>query len=280
MRAFGLIASWGVQRAAVGVVDRSGLATVDGTPLLHGDARLRPRIASVTKLFTAYVGLIAVEEGSIDLDEPAGPEGATVRHLLSHTAGYGFSGDAVISPPGKRRIYSNTGIERFADHLATRTGIPFGHYLAEAVLEPLGMRDSELRGSPAFGLHSTLADLAQFAAELLEPRLIAHSTLDEAVRVQFPGVSGILPGVGRFDPCDWGLGFERNLGKPSHWSGMRISRESFGHFGGSGSFLAVDPTIGRAIVCLTDREYDKWALEAWPIFCDAVVDELAPAGSR
>ena len=120
----------------------------------------------VTKLFTAYAGLIAVEEGSIDLDEPAGPERATVRHLLSHTAGYGFSGDAVISPPGKRRIYSNTGIERFADHLATRTGIPFEHYLAEAVLEPLGMRDSELRGSPAFGLHSTVADLGQGEAQV------------------------------------------------------------------------------------------------------------------
>jgi len=26
--------------------------------------------------------------------------------------------------------------------------------------------------------------------------------------VAFPGLAGVLPGLGRYDPCDWGLGFE------------------------------------------------------------------------
>ena len=37
----------------------------------------------------------------------------------------------------------------------------------------------------------------------------------------------------------------------------------------------VDPVIDRALVCLTDREFDAWALEAWPVFSDAVIDSQA-----
>ena len=47
---------------------------------------LRPW-ASVTKLLTGLAALVAVEEGIVDLDEPAGPPGSTLRHLLSHASG-------------------------------------------------------------------------------------------------------------------------------------------------------------------------------------------------
>ena len=109
-------------------------------------------IASVTKPLVAYAVLVAVEEGALELDDPAGPPGATVRHLLAHTAGYGFdSGAEVLAPPGTRRIYSNRGYEVLGAHLESQTGIPLGVYLAEAVLEPLGMTGTTLDGSPAFG---------------------------------------------------------------------------------------------------------------------------------
>jgi CubicO group peptidase (beta-lactamase class C family) len=269
--AFDQIANWGVPHVAVALADASGVAAVDGRPACAGDLDRRFRLASVAKLFVAYAALIAVEEGSIQLDEPAGPPGATVRHLLSHTAGYGFTGPELVAPVGRRRIYSNTGIEVFAEHLAARTGIPFGEYLAEAVLAPLGMVNSELRGSPAHGLRSTVNDLVLFVRELLSPALVAASTLAEAVRVQFPGLPGVLPGVGRLDELDWGLGFERNFAKPGHWSGSRFSPASFGHFGGAGTFLAVDPVLGVGLICLGDREFDEWALSAWPPFCDELL---------
>jgi CubicO group peptidase (beta-lactamase class C family) len=82
-----------------------------------------------------------------------------------------------------------------------------------------------------------------------------------------------MPGVGRFDPLDWGLGFERNFGRPRHWAGETVSPSAFGHFGGSGTFLWVDPAAGVACVCLTDREFGEWAQKVWPQFCDAVVAE-------
>ena len=44
----------------------------------------------VTKPLSAYAALVAIEEGAVELDEPAGPEGSTVRHLLAHTSGLAF----------------------------------------------------------------------------------------------------------------------------------------------------------------------------------------------
>jgi CubicO group peptidase (beta-lactamase class C family) len=230
------------------------------------------RIASVSKLLSSYAIQVAVAEGAVGLDEPAGPPGATVRHLLAHTAGYGFESDAaVIAAPGTRRIYSNRGIEEAAAHVTAATGIAFADYVRESVVEPLGLAATDVSGSPAFGYRSTVEDLAAFAAELLAPRLLDAGALAAAVEVAFPGLAGVVPGVGRFDPCDWGLGFERNFGRARHWAGTALAPATFGHFGGSGSFLWVDPTRRLAAVCLTGREFGPWALTAWPTLCDTVV---------
>lgn len=258
--------TWGVPQAAAAVVGRPGVRET------FGDQGGQFRLASVTKLLTAYAVLVASEEEALSLDEPAGPPGATVRHLLAHTAGYAFdSGSGVIAPPATRRIYSNQGIEVLAAHLQTVSGIPFGDYLREAVLDPLGMARTRVDGSPAAEGTSTVGDLTRFAAELLSPTLLAAATLATAVDVQFPGLSGVLPGVGRFDPLDWGLGFERNFGRPGHWAGTRVSGDAFGHFGGAGTFLWVDPEAALACICLTDLPFGDWAKVAWPALCDAVV---------
>jgi CubicO group peptidase (beta-lactamase class C family) len=230
------------------------------------------RWASVTKLVTALAVLVAAEEGTVDLDEPAGPPGSTVRHLLAHASGLPFDGQAPIARPGERRIYSNTGFEVLAEHLAEGAAMPFEPYLSEAVLEPLGM-EAELRGSPAADLHGTLGDVIALAGELLEPKLIASETLTEATSVAFPGLTGVLPDFGRFEPNDWGLGFELKDGKEAHWTGSRNSPRTFGHFGGSGTFLWVDPEPQLAFACLTDRDFGPWAKEAWPRLSDAVLDK-------
>ena len=70
--------------------------------------------------------------------------------------------------------------------------------------------------------------------------------------MQFPGLVGVLPGFGRQDPNDWGLGFEIRDAKAPHWTGSRNSPRTFGHFGRSGTFLWVDPDAGLALACLTD----------------------------
>jgi CubicO group peptidase (beta-lactamase class C family) len=262
------IDGWGAAHAAACVLrDGEVIAT-------RGPDDLVLRWASVTKLPTALAALVAAEEGVVDLDEPAGPEGSTVRHLLAHASGLPFDGDEPIARPEQRRIYSNTGFEVLAEHVAAAAEMPFAEYLHAAVLEPLGMK-AELRGSAASQLYGTLDDLTRFARELQSPTLIAPETFAEATSVQFPGLGGVLPGFGRWDPNDWGLGFELRDLKARHWTGTRNSPRTFGHFGGSGTFLWVDPEAALACALLTDREFDDWALEAWPRLSDAVLAEAA-----
>jgi CubicO group peptidase (beta-lactamase class C family) len=266
------VEEWPVGAAAVGVTDARAEAGVTGER-----AATFPW-ASVTKLLTALASLVAAEEGVVELDEPAGPRGSTVRHLLAHASGLPPEGKAQIAQPGTRRIYSNAGFEVLATVVAERAEMPFPVYLRLAVLEPLGLTAS-LDGSPASGVSGTLDDLLALGRELLAPRLIAPETLSEATEVAFPGLTGVLPGFGRMDPNDWGLGFELRDGKHPHWTGERNSPRTFGHFGQSGSFLWVDPPTGVACACLSDREFGDWAKEAWPQLSDAVLAELSGTGA-
>jgi CubicO group peptidase (beta-lactamase class C family) len=227
--------------------------------------------ASVTKPAAALATLVAAEEGILDLDDPAGPEGSTVRHLLAHASGLPFDGRTPIAEPGRRRIYSNTGFEVLGEVVAAAAEMPFPEYLRAAVLGPLEMRTAVLRGSPGSGLRGSLEDLVRLAAELQRPRLIAPETLAEATSVQFPGLVGVLPDIGRMEPNDWGLGFELRDAKQPHWTGSRNSGRTFGHFGGTGTFLWVDPEADLALACLTNLQFGPWALEAWPALSDALL---------
>jgi CubicO group peptidase (beta-lactamase class C family) len=264
-----VIEDWPVERAVTAVVDADG--TVLGA---HGEPDESFPLASVTKLLTAYATLIAVEEGAIEWDQQAGPPGSTVRHLIAHASGLAFNEHKVMAPPGRRRLYSNAGFEVLGDTVATACGIPFAEYLAAAVLRPLGMTATTLAGSPAADGVSTCADLVRFAAELQAPKLVAPATLAEATSVVFPGLTGVLPGLGHQRPNDWGLGFELRDHKSPHWTGARNSPATFGHFGRSGTFLWVDPVARVACVALTDRVFGDWAKRAWPAYADAVLAEL------
>ena len=272
MRALRRIEDWPAARAAAGVATATGVEAAHG---VTGDAF---HWASVTKPATALATLVAAEEGVVELDEPAGPPGSTVRHLLAHASGLPFEGDGPpIATPGVRRIYSNVGFEVLAEHVARAAEMPFAEYLREAVFAPLGLA-AVLRGSPAADIEGSLEDLLRFAQELLAPTLIAPETLAEATTVAFPGLDGVLPQFGRMTPNDWGLGFELRAGKPGHWTGSRVSQRTYGHFGGSGTFLWVDPELGAACACLTDHPFGEWAKKAWPDLSDAVVSELARSG--
>jgi CubicO group peptidase (beta-lactamase class C family) len=273
---------WPVGRAGVAVVSSSGAETAFLGGVGGGDVF---EVASVTKLMTSLAALAAVESGRLGLDQPVpeavragGGEGVTVRHLLAHTGGFPFEPPGRPRPPGQRRIYSNVGFRLLADAVADAAGVSFPAWLASSVLDPLEMSATRLvrrrgvDGDPAAGAASTLDDLVRLARCLLDrgAPVVGPELFAEATSVQFPGLAGLVPGVGRFDPCDWGLGFELHDGKVPHWMGNRRSAAAFGHFGASGCFLWVDPDAGLATAAVTDRPFDdgKWAMTTWPAWSD------------
>lgn len=270
MSALDLIADWPVANAAAAVVSPSGVLAA------CGDAGRRYRLASVTKLLAARAAQVALEEGAVELDTPAGPPGSTVRHLLAHASGLSMDGEATQAQPGTRRVYSNAGFAVLAATIEGHSGIEFGSYLAGAVFEPLGMTASYLEGggrSAGFGAVSTVDDLAVFAGDLLNPVTVSKQLHAEATNVQFPGLAGVLPGYGMQRPNDWGLGFEIRDGKSPHWTGTTNSAGTYGHFGQSGTFLWVDPAHDLALVVLTDRDFGDWAKPLWPALSDAILKQ-------
>ena len=154
------------------------------------------RIASITKTFTAIAVMQLCEQGQVDLDAPAndylrayrlipakasfGP--ATVRHLLTHTAGipevvhvsdlihpdwgpfgarpavhsvkvgepmpslaeYYRRGLRVVVEPGSAFSYSNHGFATLGQIVEDVSGKPLDGYLREHIFEPLGMADTDL----------------------------------------------------------------------------------------------------------------------------------------
>lgn len=268
MDALRQIGGWPAEHKAAGV------ATVERVLATAGEADHVFSWASVSKLLVGYATLVAAEEGTLSLDDPAGPEGSTFRHLLAHASGLGPDGE-LLSAPGRTRIYSNNGINVLARELGASAEMAFSDYLVEAVLLPLDL-GAELHGYPAGGVIGSLNDLLRFGRELLSPTLVARETLDRATSVQFPGLKGVLPGYGRQDPNDWGIGFELKSAKSPHWTGSRNSPGTFGHFGskpGSATFLWVDREAELACAALSDVDFGDWAREAWPMLSDAVLAE-------
>lgn len=263
MQALARIHDWGGESGAV-VVGSAGVLGEQGVLDKKG------RWALVTKLATAYATLIGVDSGLLDLDESAGPPGATLRHLLAHASGLPFEGSDPIAPPGRRRIYSNAAFDLIGAMIDDRTPQGFATYLQERVLGPLGIVGA-LQGRPSEGLFGNVRGIALLGRELLAPSLLAPATLAAARTVAFPGLKGTLPGVGRYENLDWGLGPEIRADKSPHWMGTANSPATFGHFGGSGAFLWVDPVASLALAVVSGKEFGPWALSAWPMLSDSVL---------
>jgi CubicO group peptidase (beta-lactamase class C family) len=259
-----LVRRWPVGSAAIGVSDGWRTSTV-------GDADRPYPWASVTKIVTALAVLEAAADGEVSLDDPVGPPGATLRHLLAHASGLPFEGTDVVSAVGSRRTYSNTGYELAAAHVAAATGRRFADDVHDRVLAPLGMAGTALTGSPAHGATGPVRDLARLGTELLAPRVLQPEIVAQASTVACPGLDGVLPGYGRQSPNDWALGCEVRGTKDPHWTAPANSPRTFGHFGQSGGFLWVDPDAGVACASLTDTSFGPWAVAAWPRLSAAVL---------
>ncbi|SJM45838.1 beta-lactamase class C [Corynebacterium glutamicum] len=267
MQSFKTLESWPVDNVSASVIS-------DGAVHFYGDVDRVFELMSVTKLLATYGFLVAIEEGVFELDSPMGPEGSTVRHLLSHASGVAFDKPVAEKGVGERRIYSSAGMDILADAVAAEAEMPFAEYLREAVFEPLGMENSELWGSAGHEARSTVADLTKFSQELTAPTLISPETLAEAFQVQFPELIGTVPGYGMQKPCPWGLGFEIKGQKSPHWTGDLMPENTAGHFGQSGTFFWTVPGSGQVGVVLTDRNFGPWAKPLWTAFNDEVWAEL------
>src|SRR5579859_8056500 len=164
-----------------------GLADIESNTPITEDTVFR--IASITKTFTAIAVMQLWEQGLIDLDAPANDylrayklipakasfRPATVRHLLTHTAGirevlhpwgllrmrdlgetvsFGrpvpslaeyYRGSLHIdAEPGSRFMYSNHGFATLGQIVEDVSGQPLDRYLREHIFEPLGMASTDL----------------------------------------------------------------------------------------------------------------------------------------
>ncbi|MDY6925103.1 MAG: serine hydrolase [Pseudomonadota bacterium] len=150
-----------------------GLANREWNIPNDGDTKFR--LGSVTKQFTAVAVMILRERGLIDLDAPvktylpdapAAWDAVTTRHLLSHTSGIpnftdfdDYEGsrtlpatiDSLIArfrdhplafQPGEDWDYSNSGYILLTAIVEKASGQSYADFVAEALLQPLGMSDS------------------------------------------------------------------------------------------------------------------------------------------
>ncbi|MFY9262370.1 MAG: beta-lactamase family protein [Actinomycetaceae bacterium] len=240
----------------------------DNVHLIVGDPDEVFWMASVTKPVSAWAVLVAVQEGKISLDDPAGPEGATIRHLLAHASGVPATPGAPLAEPGKRRIYSDYGFDLLGEAVSAKLGMPIHDWIRAAVLDPLGMDTTKIEGRIGRSGMTTLDSLAKFAQELLRPTLLGPELVTQATTPVFDGIPGILPGFGRQKNNTWGLGMEIRSDKSPHWTGHTFSPRTFGHFGIAGSFLWVDPDIGQAGVFLGEKEFSEEHAQVWPGLTD------------
>jgi CubicO group peptidase (beta-lactamase class C family) len=133
------------------------------------------QIGSITKTFTATVAMILVERGELDLDVPVRrylptlvladkdvAERVTMRHLLTHTAGWvgdyfadhgagedalaGIVGDLPrlpqLTPLGEVWSYNNAGFYIAGRALELVVGEPYERIVERLLLEPLGLEQS------------------------------------------------------------------------------------------------------------------------------------------
>lgn len=248
------LSSWPIDNLAVSLLHA-------GEQTTQGQQDKVFELASVTKLLAAYGFLVAIEEGVFELDDAAA--GREVRQLLSHASGVGFQESDPVRDPLERRIYSSYGFEILAAEVEKRSEIAFPDYLREAVFEPLGMHNTTLWGSAGHEARSTAADLSKFAAEVLNPQLLAPQTVQEAMTIQYPELVGVVPGYGMQKPCPWGLGFEIKGEKKDHWTGDTLPAHTVGHFGVAGTFMWFVPEQQTAMVFLGDRPFGNWVKPLW-----------------
>jgi CubicO group peptidase (beta-lactamase class C family) len=213
----------------------------------------------------------------------------------------------LVAEPGTKELYSDLGIILLGAILEQVAGAPLESFVAERVLEPLGMLDTRFRPDPALlprippterdewrgrvvhgevhdenafamggiaphaGLFSTAPDLARFAQAMLD--LLDHDNPDRAIirratLALFTQRAGIVP------DSDRALGWDTKSAEGST-AGALFSPSSFGHTGFTGTSLWLDPERELYLVLLTNRVHptrdNRKIVAVRPAVADAVV---------
>jgi uncharacterized protein YbbC (DUF1343 family)/CubicO group peptidase (beta-lactamase class C family) len=134
-------------------------------------------LASLTKIFATSLSVSKlIERGRIRLNDPVaryvpefapnGKDRITVRHLLTHTSGLRpipslpakWSGteavlaaiyaDSLVSPPGARFTYSDTGFIVLGELVRRVSGFPLDEFAARNIYGPLGLKFTRFRPPP------------------------------------------------------------------------------------------------------------------------------------
>jgi CubicO group peptidase (beta-lactamase class C family) len=293
-------------------------------------------MASVTKPFVATAVMQLVERGAVHLDDPfvkhvphfkiADPRGETitVRQLLTHTSGLpdvesydwdhpefdagaldryiaSLASTKLLAAPGERFSYSDIGFDILGALIAASSACPFEEYVADSLLEPLGMRSSSLllsRVDPAHmacphrlddhgkprrlttfpynrrhagssTLYSNINDMLRWAqANLNGGELDARRILQKAslARMWTGTVGDVHPAIPRGGKVglSWFV-FDRN--------GRRV----VGHMGqddGFASLLLLVPERQFAVVSMANRSHDQAQQGLWELQL-GLIDRLA-----
>ncbi|MFQ5603834.1 MAG: serine hydrolase [bacterium] len=257
----------GLPAVSIALVDNQEIVWARGFGFADRDKKIPAtaetvyRVGSVSKLFTDIGIMQLVERGELDLDapitnylpdfQPSNPfnKPITLRQLMSHRAGLvreppignyfdpteptltqtvqSLNSTKLVFKPESRIKYSNAGIGTVGYVLERTQNQPFAQYLQQAVLKPLGLRNSafeptpaitqklakafmwtyagqefvaptfEMGMSPAGSMYSTVLDLGQFMSVLFNGgqgaagQILKPETLEEMWTPQFarPGAA-------------------------------------------------------------------------------------------
>lgn len=181
---------WNVPGIAVAVLHHASIeSTAAGLTSLTAKRPVADdtifQIGSISKVFTATLVMLLVDAGQLDLDTPviryvpdlpladvAAREAITLRHLLSHGAGfegdrfidYGRGDDALAkaiagfdtlrqwTAPGDLFSYNNAGFYLVGRVIENVTGKPFETAITERLFAPLGLQTAVFFAEDAIGL--------------------------------------------------------------------------------------------------------------------------------
>ncbi|MFN7924982.1 MAG: serine hydrolase domain-containing protein [Bryobacteraceae bacterium] len=238
----------------------------------------------------------------------------TVKHLLTHTSGLpdmlpeneelrkkhaplsefvaGTCRVPLLFKPGTQVKYQSMGILLAAEIVERVSKTPLRAFLKKNLFDPLGMKQTSLGlggrripdtaigqvtgnddwnwnspywrdfGAPWGGAHSTTADLLVLLGYFLEPdaRVLKPETARLMVTDQNAGLN---------EP--WGLGFMVNGNKFA----KKCSRNTFGHWGSTGTVAWADPVTKASFVLLTTKPaQDSRGTVLGPV-SDAVAEAVA-----
>lgn len=299
-----------------------GVANADtGEPLTEDSIFY---VGSIAKQFVAACIAMLELDGALDLDDPVSQyvprlsgwgELVTVRHLVHHTGGVRersregpgvpVSGvpewgnaellDALRDAteldfePGSRYGYSNRGYLLLAEVVGAASGASLAPFAHERIFEPLGMRDSFFRDTPAplptravrghfeaedgkvyveparfhavgaGGLWATVRDLATWSANFdddrltdgwLPQRLTTRGTLDDGTPIHYA----------------WGLSVRTHRGLPIVSHG--------GNFPGWESKMVRFPTENTTVIVLANREDLDVSATAFGLADEVLADRI------